>query len=265
MTKIGIYVGAMVAMLLLAAACDESQFHFPFVSKQDYDLSLQENQHLKDSLEDTHAIIEKQNRDLAFILSELSSISNRSARLRVNGDEAPLSSMQLVQEDLDALKGRLDRLEKEAARVRSLDKELAVSKTTIKMLRETIDMQQDEIERLRSELLASRETIKYQEDRIADQGDTIKNQLDRLSVQKKRLSETVEKQTDMLFDAGNELASIADEGNFRITGNRNRTSVRQYRQMIYKKSLEYYQMAALGGHRSANDSIMSVIDRLNQL
>ena len=252
-----------IAALFVAIACDEQQF--PFVSKKDYDLSIEENQLLRDSLNDTHSLIEKQNKDLAYILSELSSLSSRSVRLRVDAERASLSSMQMIQEDLDALKEKLNRLEGEAAKVRSLDRKLAVSSSTIKMLRETIGLQQDEIDRLKTELLNSKETIRAQQNTIAVQGDTIRNQMEILSEQRKKLTQTVQEQTLMLFDAGRALADIADEGNFKITGNRNRLSVRQYRQTIYNKAIDYYQMASLGGHPDARDSMLAVVERLKEL
>lgn len=260
--KRNIILLALAVSMQAAISCDGGM---PLVSRSKLAQVEAEKQELLSSLDSVQASFAKQNQDLNYILSELAAISSRTARLRIEGEEAPVTQMELALDDLNALKGKIDRLERDSENARRLNKDLAVSAKTIKELRETVGNQEKEIIRLKKSLAESLETIRNQSSTIKTQNDTISVQTKRLLTQKEELARTVARQTEMLFLAGKEIGRIAGEGDFKITGKRNKENVREYRKSIYRQALEFYQAAADEGHQAARDSIVATSLAIKQL
>lgn len=244
---------------LLAVSCIDG--HFPLVSREDYEASEHFNRKLTASLDSVQRAYARQNQDLAGILSELASVSNRTSRLRI-GESMPISQIEEAREDLETIRVKISRLEKDAAAVRKLNSSLAVATRTIQDLKETVSWQESEINKLRTELVEKNQTIQKQSSIITAQNDTISSQVRSILKQKEALDNTVSKQKEMIYSAGVKLGEIADNGDFVISGRKNKEKLFGYRLSIYREALKYYQMAADEGHPAARDSVIALGSRL---
>ena len=252
---------ALLSAFALAWACDDS----PYVSRDEFVSAQKESQQLRDSLTDLQVVFAKQNENLNYILSELASLSNRTSRVKLNAGEAPASQMDAVKEDLSSLKERIDALEKDSERMRKLDRSLAVSAKTIADLRETVANQEKEIARLQKQNQDHVATIRSQNTTISVQKDSILAQVNQLQKQKEELALSVRKQTELIYQAGVLLTEIADDGDFRVSGKRNKDAVRQYRLRIYEDAINMYSNAAKEGHQAARDSVIAMKGKIRSL
>lgn len=149
-------------------------------------------------------------------------------------------------------------MEREAAKARKIDKNLALATKTIKELRSTIANQEKEINILKATIEDNNVTIRGQKKTIDDQYSTILSQ-------KQELAKIVEKQTELIFKTGIELETIADEGDFSISGRRNKRTVKEYRISIYQKAIESYRMAASQGYAGAQERIKNIETKIAAL
>lgn len=233
---------------LILSSCGNSN-EFPLVKRSVLDASENENKELKNSLQAVQESYAKQNEELNSILAELSSISYTTQRIQLNvaGEENKVTEVDRIYESIDALKSRIDKLEKEASRARKLNKDLAIATKTIAQLRETVSNQEKEI-------LVLKQTIADRDATIRVQNDTISSKNRTISGQKDKIQQVLTRQTEMLYQAGVEFETIADNGDFKISGRKDKANVKNYREAIYEKAAQYYLMAAEQGHPKAQAS-----------
>jgi len=263
MKTIRIIVVTAVATMLLAS-CGENS---PFVKRSTFQQSQNENAELKNTLQDLQTNFAKQNEDLASILSDLSSISRRTAQLRLNVENSVMEedTIVLIHQNIDEIKLRIDKLEQEANRARKLDKSLAVATRTIKELRETVSVQEDKIAQLTEAVKSKDATIKIQSSTISVQNEKISNQTATIASKEAEIKSTLAKQVEMIYQAGVALEDIADNGNFKITGRKDKKAVLDYRKNIYEKAAAYYEMAIAQGHEDAQKSLESLKSKIAEL
>ena len=254
-------IAFIIVLALSLSSCGQ------VVRREVLDASEQENQELRESLKEVQENYIKQNKELNDILTELSEINYQTVSLQLDVEHGSASRSQAdkISDNIQSLKARIDQLEQDAQRARKVDKDLAIAVSTIKTLRTTISNQEKEIELLKQTVTDQNNTIKKQNDTIETQKDSIRIQNDNLRKQNElinsqhdQLKETVKRQTQLLFEAGLELENIADEGDFSIKGKRNRTSISEYRKMIYDKAIMFYQAASNQGHPDAVNKIAGV-------
>lgn len=243
--------------VILLASCNGKA---PFVKRSVLEQSEQANAELKSSLKDLQDSYAKQNEDLCSILNDLSVISKRTTQIQL-GSENPaeqINQVELIHTDIDAIKLRIDQLEKEAARARKLDKKLAVATKTIKELRETIAIQEDRIAELNAAIAKKDVTIKNQQ---AD----ITTKESKIASQQQEIQQNVAKQLEMIYNAGAKLEEIADNGDFKVTGRKNKTTVNDYRKSIYETAATYYEMAVTQGNAAAQANLDSIKAKIANL
>lgn len=237
--------------LLTLGACNNGQL--PFVKRDVFEEAQNRNKELNITLQNIQESYARQNKELSSILQEISTISRKTSSLQLNVENGAVEKTQaeLIGENIEALKDRIDRLENEAKRARKLDKNLAIAASTIKELKQTIANQEIELNILKN-------TIEDQKVTIKDQADTIAGQSNTIAKQKKELEKTLHKQTEMLYEAGLEFEEIADNGDFKINGQRNKQNIKDYRAAIYEKALTFLTLAAEYGHPLAAEEVEQV-------
>lgn len=249
--------------VLLAVSCGENS---PFVSREELVQSQEKNHQLTASLDSLQRSFNKQAGELSSIISDIAELSSRTARIRVDGTEKPLSQYETAKGDIQAIRERLDNLEKEVEAGKKKSKsDLAVSAKTIQQLRATLDLKEKEIINLQKQIQEKDQTIQKQDETISVQKDTISRQMQQLQAQKKELQRQVQAQIDLLYKAGNRFSEIADEGDFKVTGRKNKMNVKQYRKAIYEEALDLYEAAAAQGHKAALDSVVSTKFKIREL
>lgn len=254
-------IAATLATLIVS--CDGSQM--PWVSREDYNAAKTEAEETKTRLDSIQTCYAKQTENMSMILSEIASLSRRTSTLSLSSGEKPASEINIAMNDINAVRARIDELEKDADKVRKLDKDLAISRQTIDQLRETVASQEKQIKSLREQIASQGKTIETQQSTIALQKDTISIQNKKLRQQTEQLEKTVWKQVELIYDAGNEFCRIADEGDFKITGRKNKQNVKEYRRLIYEEALGLYEVAAQEGHKAAKDSVKTTKDKIFRL
>lgn len=249
---------ALSLSAIVSVSCNNVKM--PFVKRGVLEASEEENSALRSSLKETRENYEKQAQELNEILAEITSISGRTTKLQIsNGNEGEqLSQAELISEEIDALKERLDKLEAEASRAKRQRKELAVATSTIKELRETVYMQEQQISSLKKAILEKDTTIRIQKDTISNQSSKISKQYSTILKQKEDLAAKVEEMTEQLYQAGLDFEGIADNGDFTISGKRNKTNVKDYRKSIYFMAATYFEKASELGHKDASAHLEAV-------
>ena len=254
-----IIIGALLAIVL--TSCGK------LVKKEVLDASEQENQELRESLKAMQENYAAQNEELNSILEELSTINCQTLSLQLNIENgvAEESQADRISDNIQSIKERIDRLEREAQQARKLNKDLAIATSTIKTLRQTIANQEQEIEQLKKVVGEQSATIETQKDTILNQQENLKKQNDLILSQKNQLDEIVRRQTRLLYEAGLEFESLADGGDFTIKGKKDRASVTDYRKGIYEKSITFYREALRQGHPDAEARIAGVQEKISLL
>ena len=248
---------AIALTVMIVASCGDNS---PYVKRSELEQSENEKAELKMSLEELQGSFEKQNEDLSRILNDLSVISRKTAHIQLNVEGVPqeVDQVELISSDIEAVKKRIDDLEKEAARARKLDKKLAIATETINELRETISIQESRIAELNEKISSQDATILAQKNTISAKDSKIASQADELRI-------TIALQVEMIYQAGVALEDIADNGDFKITGRKNKTSVKEYRKSIYNRAVEYYKTALSEGHEMAQSRLDGVREKIEAL
>lgn len=227
----------------------------PLVTREALETSQNETRDAKESLRSVQENYARQNRELSSILAELSELSLQATALQINPESGSrqLTLAEQIDSNLDAIRVRIDRLEKEAERARNLDKDMALSVQTIRRLRSTVANQKKEIENLRNIISDKDATINRQNTVIAVQKDTISEQIQTILRQKTELKHSLDQQTEMVFKAGCEFERLGDESDvaLSVSGRKDKEKVRQYKKAIYEKANQFFQQAASKDHAEA--------------
>lgn len=263
MKKILTLLIPLFLVLVSTPSCDYDAV-FTTKTKSELDQQLARNAHLEDSIAALKSQFNKQNEALVGILSEIASVSNRTARISI-GSESPMSEIALAEQDLESIRARISELEKEAEKTRRLSGKLAVAQNTISELRQTVSILEERVDGLRSELEKSKATIAAQGRTITGQRDSINKQLRDISRQKSENTQLRNDYAQLFYDAGKKISTIADEGDFKITGRRNRESVANYRRSMYEDALQFYLEAASKRLPGAVDSVISMRVKITAL
>lgn len=260
-----------IITLTLAAAMmlQSCNFSSKVVSRDQLDAVSAERDEAKKALKATQENYIKQNTEMTAILQELASLTKQTAALQLNVESgnAPLSQAEMIDESLDNLRKRIDDLEAQAAKVRSLDKQLAISVATIKELRSTVDTQQQEIVSLKKAIEEKDAAIQQKDETIVKQGNTITEQSATIQSKESELKKVLDKQTEMLFQAGRELEALGDvaEEVLSVSGKKNKTKVGSFKKSIYEKALVYYNEAAAQNHEGAIEQIFSLKQKIGEI
>lgn len=253
----------ILAVGLTALAIKSCDFEMPFVLSEALEDSKKETKEAKQNLQSVQENYAKQNRELTAILEEISELTCQTISLQIDSENGnrQLTQAEQVSEGLDRVKYRIDRLEKEAERARQLDKDMAISVKTIKKLRATVANQQKEIDRLVAVISDKDATIGTQNAVISVQKDTISGQMQTILRQKDELKRSLDRQTEMIYQAGLEFERLGNEADQMLTvsGRKDKEMVRSYKKAIYEKASEFYNQAANMNHAGAKGRI-EVID-----
>lgn len=245
----------ILAVGITAAAIKSCDIDIPFVTREALETAQSETRDAKQALQSVQDNYARQNRELSSILAELTELSCQTTVLQLNPENGgrQLTQAEKIDGNLDAIRDRIDRLEKEAERARKLDKDMALSAQTIKKLRTTVANQQKEIDNLRTAISDRDATISRQSTVIAVQKDTISEQLQTILRQKAELKRSLDQQTEMVYQAGCDFERLGDEGDqtLNVTGRKDKEMVRAYKKAIYEKASQFYHTAADMEHSAA--------------
>ena len=251
------FFAALAATVVLASSCGDNS---PFVKRSVFEQSEAERDKLQSSLSELQENIAKQNEDLCDILNELSAVNSKTSRIQLNieGSDDQADQIALIHSDIQEIKIRIDQLESEANRARKLDKNMAIAQNTINELRETVTIQESRIAELTQVIAGKDATISEQQSTISEQDSRIASQESRIASQQEELKRTVARQVEMLYEAGEALEDIADNGDFKVTGRKNKISIKSYRQTIYENAAACYESALAQGHSQAQFRIAGI-------
>lgn len=262
--KISRIVIAVLTVSVIATSCK-----FPFVKRSSLEASQSEAQAVKDTLKTVQESYARQTEELGAILAELTTLSNRTNSLQIQSESSAqtLTQAEEINLNLDELRERIGKLEKEAERARKLDRKLAISAKTIKELKETLAIQQLEIDTLKENLAKSEETIKDQKDIISKQSNKIADQQNTISSQAADIKALLGKQTDMLFQAAEDFEKLADDDEqiLKVWGRSNKNKVIEYKKLMYGKAVTLYKQAEESGKSEAAERISSIAEKISAL
>lgn len=245
----------ILAVGITATAIKSCDIDIPFVTREALETAQSETRDAKQALQSVQYNYARQNRELSSILAELTELSCQTTAIQLNTEygERELTQAEKIDGNLNAIRYRIDRLEKEAGRARQLDKEMALSVQTIKKLRITVANQQKEIDNLRVAISDRDATISKQNNFIAVQKDTISEQLQTILRQKAELKRSLDQQTEMVYKAGCDFERLGDEGDqtLKVRGRKDKEMVRAYKKAIYEKASQFYHIAADMEHLAA--------------
>lgn len=249
-------IGKIIYTVAIAALAVKSfDIDIPYVKQEALAVSKQETVDTKRALQSVQENYVRQNRDLAMILEALAELSCQTASLQLNVENGnrQMSMAEKIDGNLDSIRDRIDRLEKEAERARKLDADAALSAQTIRRLRMTVENQQKEIDMLRATVSDREATIRTQSTVIAVQKDTISEQMRTILRQKVDLERSLYRQTEMVFQAGCEFERLGDEGDqlLNVSGKKDKEKVRMYKKAIYEKAGQCFRQAADMEHSGA--------------
>lgn len=249
----------ILAVGITAFVIKSCDIELPLVLSEALEDLNHETVETKQNLQSVQESYVKQNRELTAILEQITELSCQAVSLQVDPEDGgrQLTQAEQISEGLDKVKMRIDHLEKEAERARKLDKDMALSVSTIRKLRTTIANQQKEIDRLMAEVTDKEATIGRQNTVISDQKDTISEQMQTIMQQKDELKRSLDRQTEMVCQAGLELERMGTEAEqmLIVSGKKDREMVRSYKKAIYEKAAEFYTQAANMNHAGAKGRV----------
>lgn len=245
-------VSLFLAAVLISACLNPSGT----VSKADYDQLLQEYSDLQAGAEATRAEYAAQAAAVESILQELSQISGSTVLLRTDIElgTARLTQVEQIQDNIDSIKEKLDRLEKEGAQY----------KKTILSLRKVITEKEEEIAQLKAEIEARDLTISEQHQTIASQQEAIQTQHQTIATQRENLRAAVQEQAQMLFQAGVDFEELGDNAP-EMSWRKNKEKMKDLTREMYEKAILYYRMAGETGYPEAAYRISQVQEKMAKL
>ena len=249
-------------ILLALAGLMLSGCRFPggdSVPREDYDAVVQAYNDLKTSAEATRDSYIEQAAAVDNILEELTRISGSTAVLRTDLEQgtARMNQVEMIENSIVAIKGKLDRLDLLAA-------DNAQYRKVVSSLKTAIAEKEKEIEELRAELQAKDRTITEQNEKISAQHGTIVLQNETITAQQQNLEEAVLEQARMLFQAGEDFEKFGDESP-EVSRRKDKAKMKSLTLEMYQKALLYYAKARDTGYPDAADRIRSVREKIAAL
>ncbi|MBR5256271.1 MAG: hypothetical protein IKV62_05800 [Bacteroidales bacterium] len=226
------------------------------VPKEDYDAVVQAYNDLKVSAEATRdSYIESANA-VDNILQELSQLSGSTAVLRTNVEQgtARLNQVEMIENSIEDIKSKLDRLEQ-------MTKDNAQYKKLVTSLKNTLAEKEKEIEDLKAEIQSRDKTINEQNEMISAQHGTIAQQNETISAQQANLEKAVAEQARLLFQAGQDFETLGDESPT-VSRRKDKAKVQSLTVEMYEKAILYYSKALETGYSAAEARIEAVKEKL---
>ena len=235
----------MLGGLLLAASCDFLVPKGETVPKEDYDTVVQAYEDLKASAEVTRNGYIEQAAAVDNILQELSQISGSTAVLRTDVEQgtARLNQVEMIENSIQDIKGKLDQLER-------LTRDNAEYRKVVSSLKTVIAEKEKEIEDLRAEIVEKDRTI-------SEQNETI-------NAQQATLEKAVREQSQMLFQAGQDFEALGDDAPS-VSRRKDKAKVKSLTVEMYEKAILYYSKALETGYADASDRIAAVREKMSLL
>ena len=186
------------------------------------------------------------------ILQELSQISGSTAVLRTDVEQgtAQLNQVEMIENSIDEIKGKLSQLER-------LTQDNVQYKKLVSSLRTVIAEKEKEIEDLKAEIQSRDQTINEQNEMISAQHGTIAQQNETISAQQANLQKAVQEQARMLFKAGEDFEELGDESPT-VSRRKDKAKVKSLTIEMYEKAILYYSKAQETGYAEAADRITAV-------
>ena len=241
-----------MAAALLASACLNSGT----VSQAEYDQLLQEYSDLQAGAEATRAEYAAQAAAVDAILQELSQISGSTAVLRTDVEQgtARLNQVEMIENSIEDIKGKLNQLER-------LTADNAQYRKLVSSLKTVIAEKEKEIEDLKAEIQDRDRTINEQNEMISAQHGTIAQQNETISAQQANLQKAVQEQARMLFQAGEDFEELGDESPT-VSRRKDKAKVKSLTIEMYEKAILYYSKAQETGYPGAADRISAVREKM---
>jgi len=253
---------AIVGLAIVGACCIKPLIQnreLPVVGRSAYEASRNETQAARKDLQSVQEKYVRQNEELSKILSEVAELSGQTAVLRLDCENNMLDRTQAeeIDDNLDAIRGRIDRLEKE---IDAKDSQNKANLKTIKNLRRTVDSQRKEIKRLVGVIAEQDATIRIQSDTISEQNKEIVRQKAALEVALKNL-------TASIYEAARNLENLGDECDAVLTvnGRKDKEKVATFKKILYTRASDLYEKAAEQNHPSALIHLQNINTKLNSL
>ena len=241
-------------VVFLVAACNFQPGET--VPKEDYDSIVQAYEELRVSAEATRDSYIEQASAVDNILQELSQISGSTAVLRTNVEQgtARLNQVEMIENSIDDIKKKLDRLD-------ALTRDNAQYRKVVSSLKAVISEKEKEIEDLRAEIQAKDRTITEQNEKISAQHGTIVLQNETITAQQANLEKAVQEQARMLFQAGCDFEELGDQSPS-VSRRKDKAKVKSLTLEMYEKAIVYYSMAEETGYPDVSERIQAVKDKI---
>ena len=242
---------------VLVAACDFKPGET--VPKSDYDAVVKAYDELKVSAEATRDSYIESATAVDNILQELSQISGSTAVLRTDVEQgtARLNQVEMIENSIDDIKGKLSQLER-------LTADNAQYKKLVSSLKTVIAEKEKEIEDLKAEIQERDRTIDEQNEMISAQHGTIAQQNETISAQQANLQKAVQEQARMLFQAGQDFEELGDESPT-VSRRKDKAKVKSLTIEMYEKAILYYSKAGETGYPGAADRMAAVREKMAAL
>ena len=242
-------------IILLAAAALVTACQFPqgnTVPKEDYDAVVNAYNDLKVSAEATRDSYIESATAVDNILQELTQISGSTAVLRTDVEQgtARLNQVEMIENSIEDIKGKLSQLER-------LTADNAQYRKLVSSLKTVIAEKEKEIEDLKAEIQERDRTITEQNEQISAQRGTIDMQNETITAQQANLEKAVQEQARMLYQAGQDFEELGDESPT-VSRRKDKAKVKSLTIEMYEKAILYYSKAQETGYPGAADRVTAV-------
>ena len=240
----------LTATAALVTACEFQQGNT--VPKEDYDAVVNAYNDLKVSAEATRDSYIEQATAVDNILQELSQISGSTAVLRTDVEQgtARLNQVEMIENSIEDIKGKLSQLER-------LTADNAQYKKLVSSLKTVIAEKEKEIEDLKAEIQDRDRTINEQNEQISAQRGTIVMQNETITAQQENLEKAVQEQARLLYQAGVDFEELGDESPT-VSRRKDKAKVKSLTLEMYEKAILYYSKAQETGYPGASERLAAV-------
>ena len=240
----------LLAAAALVTACEFQQGNT--VPKEDYDAVVNAYNDLKVSAEATRDSYIESATAVDNILQELSQISGSTAVLRTDVEQgtARLNQVEMIENSIEDIKGKLSQLER-------LTADNAQYKKLVSSLKTVIAEKEKEIEDLKAEIQDRDRTINEQNEQISAQRGTIVMQNETITAQQENLEKAVQEQARLLYQAGVDFEELGDESPT-VSRRKDKAKVKSLTLEMYEKAILYYSKAQETGYPGASERLAAV-------